>query len=512
MLRYWAVEKPEHPATRSDAGEVTFAELNDRATQVAGALEAAGVGSGDRVAFLDKNSPEQIELFFGAAKRNAVPCPINFRLAAPEIEYLVRDSEAKVFAVGEEFWPTVEKVAPELPGIQFVIIGAAGGAAPSFAEWREAHGTVDRQVAQAHGDVAYQLYSSGTTGRPKGVQLTQANLLAGFGQYDRLLGFNGDAVTLVAMPLYHIGGGGWALLAASHGATSVLVREIVPPDLVALIERERITHAFLVPAVLQFLLAVPGVADRDFSALRSIFYGASPISERVLTEAIKTFGCGFAQAYGLTETTGTVLTLPEEDHQADGPNAHRLRSVGVPSPGTEVKVADAQTGEALPEGTVGELWVRGPTVMAGYWKLPDETAQTIDADGWLRTGDAGYTDGDGYFYVYDRVKDMIVSGGENIYPAEIENVLMSHPDVADAAVIGVPDDTWGETPKALVVRTVTAEVTADALRAFCREHLAGFKVPSSVEWRSELPRNPSGKILKRELREPYWEHETRRVR
>jgi len=268
----------------------------------------------------------------------------------------------------------------------------------------------------------------------------------------------------------------------------------------------------VVPAVLQFLLAVPGVAERDFSALRSIFYGASPISERVLTEAIKTFGCGFTQAYGLTETTGTVITLTEEDHRPDGPNPERLRSVGVPSPGTEVKVADAATGDPLPAGTVGELWVRGPTVMAGYWKLPEETAKTIDADGWLRTGDAGYSDADGYFYVYDRVKDMIVSGGENIYPAEIENVLMSHPDVADAAVIGVPDETWGETPKALVVRTPTAEVTESALRAFCREHLAGFKVPSTVEWRNELPRNPSGKILKRELREPYWEHETRRVR
>jgi len=359
--------------------------------------------------------------------------------------------------------------------------------------------------------VAYQLYSSGTTGHPKGVQLTQANLAAGFELYPRAMGLGRDSVSMVAMPLYHIGGGGWLLAGLVQGATSVLVRDVDPPAVVELIETQRITHAFVVPAVLQFLLAVPGVAERDFSSLVSVLYGASPISETVLASSIRTFGCDFVQAYGLTETTGTVLYLPAADHDLDGPHRHRLRAAGIPIPGSRARVVDVATGEDAAVGSVGEIWVSGPTVMKGYWKLPDQTAETISADGWLRTGDAGYLDADGYLYIHDRVKDMIVSGAENVYPAEVENVLMAHPGVADVAVIGVPDERWGETPKAMVVRAPGTEVSADELLAFCRERLARYKVPTSVEWLTELPRNPSGKVLKKDLRAPYWEGRTRFV-
>jgi acyl-CoA synthetase (AMP-forming)/AMP-acid ligase II len=366
-------------------------------------------------------------------------------------------------------------------------------------------------VQLASEDVAYQLYSSGTTGRPKGVQLTHANLETGLTLYPRFMGMHGDSVSMVAMPLYHIGGGGWALAGFRVGATNVLVREVMPAELVDLVEREGITHAFLVPAVLQFMLSVPGVDARDFSSLRYILYGASPISETVLTGAMRTFKCGFVQAYGLTESTGTVILLPEGDHDPEGPNRHRLRSAGVPTPDAEIRIVDPGTGRDVPTGEVGEIWIKGPTVMKGYWKMPEETAATIQPDGWLRSGDAGYRDADGYVYIHDRVKDMIVSGGENVYPAEVENAVMSHPDVADVAVIGIPHEKWGETGAAMVVRVAGSTLTEEVLLAYCRERLAGFKCPTQVVWLDELPRNPSGKVLKKDLRAPYWEGHTRLV-
>ena len=509
-VRHWARQTPEHPALRWGDQHLTYRELDERSSRVAQALAAEGVGAGDRVAFLDKNGPEQAELFFGAAKLNAVPCPVNFRLAPAEIAVIVADSQAKLFAVGAEFVPQVDKVAGDLPGTEIIAIGDAQGHR-SFSRWRDEHPADDPQVAQSPQDVAYQLYSSGTTGRPKGVQLTQANLAAGLSLYPWLLGIGPDAVVMVAMPLYHIGGGGWLLAGHAVGATNVIVRDAVPSDLVALIPAAGITHTFLVPAVLQFMLAVPGAAAQDYSSLQNILYGASPISEKVLTASIETFQCGFVQAYGLTESTGTVAYLPEADHQPDGPNRQRLRSVGRPIPGTEMRIADPASGRDVKQGEVGEIWIKGPTVMKGYWNLPDATAASIDAEGWLRSGDAGYHDADGYIYVHDRVKDMIVSGGENVYPAEVENVIMSHPQVADVAVIGVPSETWGETPLAVVVRTAGSSLTEGELLAYCRERLAGFKCPSGVDWAEQLPRNPSGKIVKKDLRAPYWEGRTRLV-
>ena len=510
-LRHWAEHRPDHPALRWSGNQMTYRELHERACRVANALISAGVAPGDRVAFLDKNSPEQVEMFFGAAYAGAVPAPVNYRLAPPEIAFIVRDTEAKVFAVGSEFVPAADKVADELAGVSLVAIGAAGGSWLAFDEWRDSHPADDPALPLDPSDVAYQLYSSGTTGRPKGVMLTHANLETGLQLYPKFMELDGDAVSMVAMPLYHIGGGGWALAGFRMGATNVLVREIVPPDLVDLIEAERISHCFVVPAVLQFMLGVPGVQDRDYSALRYILYGASPISETVLTGAIRTFKCGFMQAYGLTESTGTVLMLPAADHDPDGANRHRLRAAGRPTPDAEIRIVDPALGEDAPAGEVGEIWIRGPIVMKGYWKMPAETAATIRPDGWLRSGDAGYRDPDGYVYIHDRVKDMIVSGGENVYPAEVENAVMAHPDVADVAVIGIPDERWGETPAAMVVRTPGSELTEQELLGFCRERLAGFKCPTKVVWLDELPRNPSGKVLKKDLRAPFWEGHTRMV-
>ena len=299
------------------------------------------------------------------------------------------------------------------------------------------------------------------------------------------------------------------------GAATVVLRDLDPAALVGLIPQLRITHGFVVPAVLQFMLMVPGVADADFSSLKVLVYGASPISEEVLAKSVTTFGCKFWQAYGLTETTGAVVNLAPEDHDVAGSNRHRLRSCGLPGPGVEVRIvnpdSDDPAGRDCEQGEVGEIWIRGQQVMLGYWNMPEETAKSITAEGWFRSGDLGYMDADGYLYIHDRVKDMIVSGGENVYPAEVENVLMSHPAIADVAVIGVPHERWGETAKACVVRTPGSTVTEQEIIDFARERLAKFKCPTSVDWMEALPRNPSGKILKKDLRAPYWEGRTRNV-
>lgn len=504
LLPYWASRRPDHTALRWGGGELTYRELDERSNKVAQALAASGVAAGDHVAYLDKNSPEQLELLFGAAKLNAVPCPVNYRLAPPEVAFIVNDSQAKLFVVGHEFVPVLDKVRSGIAA-DVVVTGT------QYDEWRDAHDAIDPNASQSMRDICYLMYSSGTTGRPKGVQLTQANLIADLEFYPEVLAFGRDAVNLVAAPLYHISGGGWALLGFFKGATNVLVREIVPSRLADVMVNERVTHALLVPAVLQVLLQEPGIETRDFSALKAILYGASPISETVLRGALRTFGCRFVQGYGLTETTGIVLYLPAADHALDSPNLHRLRSVGVPITDTEVKVVDPVTGETVQPGVVGEIWIKGPTVMLGYWNMPDQTAATITADGWLRSGDAGYQDEDGYIYIYDRIKDMVVSGGENIYPAEVENVIMSHPDVLDVAVIGIPSDRWGETPLAIVVPRPGTSLSEAALLHHCRSYLAGYKCPTDVSWVNELPRNPSGKVLKKELRAPYWEGRDRNV-
>jgi long-chain acyl-CoA synthetase len=508
FVRHWARCTPSQAALRWAGGELTYAELDHRSSQVATALRAEGVGPGDRVAFLDKNSPEIVELAFGAAKVNAVPTPINFRLSPAEVVAILNDSGAAVFVVGSEFATDIDAMEQART---IVTIGQVSGGFEEFSDWRDRHPAAHGDEPQGPGDVGYQLYSSGTTGRPKGVQLTQANIMASLRQLPITLDMTADSVSVVAMPLYHVGGTVWALAGFQAGATNVLVDEIDPPALVDLLERDRITHAFLVPAVLQFMLGVPGVDQRDFSALRYIIYSASPISETVLARSIRTFGCRFVQGYGLTETAGMVVQLPDSDHDPDGPSRHRLRAIGLPVPGADVRIVDPKTGRDLPKGEVGEIWIRGPMVMRGYWRMPEATDAAIRPGGWLRTGDAGYRDGDGYLYIYDRFTDMIVSGGENVYPAEVENVVMSHPGVADVAVIGVPDETWGETPKAIVVRALGRALTEADLIAYCRQRLAGFKCPTSVDWLDALPRNPSGKVLKKDLRAPYWAGRERMV-
>jgi long-chain acyl-CoA synthetase len=313
------------------------------------------------------------------------------------------------------------------------------------------------------------------------------------------------------MPLFHMSGMGWSLPTLYHGGHIVLLTDPTPAGILEAVPRHGVTDTLFVPALIQFLLGHPDMAGTDLSSLRTVYYGGSPISDEVLLAAMGRFGCDFVQLYGLTESTGLATWLPAADHDPGGPRSNLLRSVGRPPASIGLRVVDPATGEERPPGEVGEIWVRGEGVMVGYWRQPDATAEVVTAGGWLRTGDAAYRDEDGYVFIYDRVKDMVVSGGENVYPAEVENVLHGHPDVADVAVIGVPDERWGETVKAVVVPAPGHEVDEAGLIAWARERLAHYKCPTSVDVVESLPRNASGKILKREVREPYWAGRSRRV-
>jgi long-chain acyl-CoA synthetase len=490
---------------------LTWSEVYARAKRVSRALVEAGVSPGDRVAFLDRNSIEYFEVFFGCALLGAVSVAINWRLAPAEMAAIIEDSHSKVVVFGPDYAAAIKELTPLVTCVsEWVPID-------QFAQWRDAgdEDPADPGFEPELDDVVTQLYTSGTTGLPKGAMISGRNISCILTEAIQVFRIGADTVSLVAMPLFHIGGTGWALCGMSRGGHSVILRDMDPATALRLIEEHGVTETFVVPAVLTFLLATPELSDADVSSLRTVFYGASPISEDVLVRSMKALSCDFAQVYGLTETTGAITSLMPYDHDPDGPRANLLRSAGRPFDHIELRIVDTATGATLPVGEVGEVWTRSDQNMLGYWNKPDETARAISEDGWFRTGDAGWIDAEGYLFLHDRIKDMIVSGGENVYPAEVENALLAHPAVADAAVIGVPDERWGETVKAIVVKSPEASADDEGLAldiiAATRSRLAHYKCPTSVDFIDILPRNPSGKVLKRELRQPYWQDRERNI-
>ena len=524
MFRKNAAEHADKAMFRFGGRTVTWAAHHTRACAVAHAMHADGIGVADRVAFLDRNGLEYFEVLFGGALIGAVNVAVNWRLASAEMAAVIDDARAKVLVIHPEFLPCLAGMASGLPSVTRVVVlgdpkadADAGGASDlarrvAYEDWLADRPTDDPGYRGSPDEVSMQLYTSGTTGLPKGVMLANRNMTVTLEQAaGDAFEIGADTVSLVAMPLFHIGGSGWALCGMSRGGTSVILRDMDPGELLRLVAAERVTHAFLVPAVLMALLAAPDVTTTDLSSLDTIFYGASPIGEEVLVRCLEVFGCRFAQVYGMTETTGAIVRLAPEDHDPGGPRRHLLRAAGKALTGVELKVVDPDSGADLPTGAVGEVVTRSAFNMLGYWDQPDETAATVGPDGWLHTGDAGYLDQEGFLYLHDRIKDLVVSGGENIYPAEVENVLLGIRGIADAAVIGVPHDRWGETIKAIVVKAPSADLTADGIIATCRERLAHYKCPTSVDFADALPRNPSGKILKRQLREPYWAGSERRI-
>jgi acyl-CoA synthetase (AMP-forming)/AMP-acid ligase II len=511
LTRQQAKLRPNEIALVFEGRETTFAQLDKYASQVANGLIAEGVKPQGRVGYMGKNSDIYFEMTMGSYKANAVVVGVNWRLAGPEVEYVVNDAHCEVLFVTSEFYGLIEKCLPNMKSVRKLIAIDGGHASwESFAAWRDRQKTDDPNLAVKMDDTAIQLYTSGTTGHPKGVELTNANY---FGVFEALsndpnsgLNWNAGDVTMVCMPVFHVAGVNIGVLSIAQGCKGVVLKDIDPTKILQLIEQYKINHAFFVPAVILFLTQHPLAKTTNFKSLQNISYGASPIAEDLLVKAKDVFGCKFSQLFGLTETSGAGTWLAPEDHD---PAKKKLRSCGKPLPGLQLRIVDG-AGKDVPVGDVGEIILKGPTIMKGYWNKPEATAKSI-VNGWFYTGDAGYLDKDGFVFIHDRVKDMIVSGGENIYPAEVENAVFGHPAVADVAVIGVPDEKWGEAVKAMVVLKPGAEATSADIIGWARDRIAGYKLPKSVDFIQALPRNPSGKILRRELREPFWKGRERRV-
>ncbi|MDR3497974.1 MAG: fatty acid--CoA ligase [Parvibaculum sp.] len=509
ITRAQAKAAPGNVAHVFEGRATTYGQLNELSNRVAQAFIAEGCKPGARVGFIGKNSDRYFEMLHGAFKAKAVVVGVNWRLAPPEVAYVLNDAKVEVLFVGAEFYDTVAQVLSECPSVRRVV-ALDGGRVDwiSFSEWRDSFHATDPMLPSADDDDVIQLYTSGTTGHPKGVQLTNANYLATFvaGEASGWANWQRGEVNLVCMPLFHVAGVNIGVIGHVHGTKNIILKDVDPQAILKLIESEKINIAFMVPAVILFLLQQPNIKTTDVSSLRQILYGASPIAEDVLRQAQATFNAGFVQLYGLTETTGGATYLPPEAHD---PAKGKLRSCGIPYSNMQIAVVDDK-GKPLPQGEVGEIVIKGGMVMKGYWNRPEATADAVRG-GWFHSGDAGYFDADGYLYIHDRVKDMIVSGGENVYPAEVENALFGHPAIADAAVIGVPDERWGEAVKACVVLKPGMSVEAADIIAFAKTRIAGYKVPKTIDFVAALPRNPSGKILRRELRAPYWEGRTRMV-
>jgi acyl-CoA synthetase (AMP-forming)/AMP-acid ligase II len=497
VVRTLARERPDHRAFATAAGSLTFAGLHERSSRVASALVAGGVTPGDRVAVLVRNGLEFFEVFCGLSKCDATLVALNWRLSGRELRAILADAMPSVLIVDPEFVDLIGAASDRPAGMRVVTLGKA------YELWLAAASGEDPGARPAPDNVALILYSSGTTGRPKGVMLTNKNLSYIPVMARRLFHMTPDSVHLVVAPQFHIAGAGTGLTTTTLGGQTVVLRDADPELILETIERERVTHAFFVPAIIQRLIESPRARERDLESLRYISYGGAPMTETLLRGALDTLGCGFIGCYGMTETAGTVTALAPVEHVPGGPQARLLRSVGCELPWHEVRVTDLQTGQPAAPGVVGEIWVRSAMNMKGYFNQVDATAQTLVADGWLRTGDGAYRDEDGYFFLTDRLKDMIITGGENVYPAEVENVLAGHPAVSEAAVIGVPHEKWGETVKAVVVLRAGHEVSERDLIVYSRSELAHYKCPTSVEFMAELPRNPTGKIIKKTLREMY---------
>ena len=502
LLAHWARETPDEPALTFGGTTRTWAEFDERVRQLSGALAQAGIGKGDRVAFVDKNHPGCLETTFAAAGLGAANAVPNWRLSDDELAYVLADSGARVIFVGAELMPQVEAIRDRLPAAERLIV--VGGEVDEFEAFLAAEPIAGADVEEDDG--ALILYTSGTTGFPKGAVLTHRSLLTHAIAVGTAFPMGPGDVNLVAMPLFHVGGSGYAVVGFMTGRPTYMTRE---PDAASLAGAlaAGVTHAFLVPAVVAGIVQAGEQALKAFSRFKYLGYGASPMPLPLLRTVLAAWPeMNFVQVYGMTELSGAVTALQPEAHR-DAAHPERLASAGTALPGVELRIVDPVT---LEDAALGEVWIRTDQRMAGYLGNPEATAETI-VDGWVRSGDIGRLDDGGFLFLEDRVKDMIITGGENVYSPEVERVLAEYPGVAEVAVIGIPDEKWGEQIKAVVAPLPGEQIDADKLVEFCRERLAHFKCPRSIDVLEALPRNATGKILKRTLREPYWRDRTRNV-
>ncbi len=482
----------EHPAFVRGDRSLTFAELDRRAGQFAAGARRAGLVPGDRVLVLQRNALETFEALVGCARAGLVAVPVNWRLAPDELRAVAADAAARGLVAEPDLLEAVGPVDLLADPALVLELGEP------YESW----------LAQQHGDgvavgadpdaVVLQVYTSGTSGRPKGVQLTNRNLAAKVPRTSPLWGLSGGSVSLLATPLFHVGALSWGLAGLAAGCTTIIAGDATATTLLHHLVGDGVTHTFLVPAMIG-RLCQEAPEGTTFPALTTIVYGASPISPETQRSALRLFGPVLHHVYGLSETTGAVTELAARPDLA--PDDPLYRSVGRPYPWVELEVRDPAGGGRLAPGEFGEVWVRSEQNTPGYAGLPEETSALLTSDGWLRTGDGGYLDEQGYLFLTDRLKDLIITGGENVYPAEVEAVLRTHPDVADVAVFGVPDPTWGETVATVIVARQGSALTADDVVAFAGDRLAGYKRPRRVVLVDELPRNATGKVLRHQLAE-----------
>lgn len=515
LLTKSAQTYPDKLAIAHGAKRLNYAQFNARSNRMANALYKLGLKQGDNVALLQYNYPEMLESMFACFKAGCGAVPINWRLHPKEFAFIMDHSEAKAAVLSPEFNEAILEVRDRIPNVRSLItLGHAEGELLDYEALlsRESNDFEDTVVHPD--DLAWLFYTSGTTGLPKGAMLTHRNLLAMTMNFyaDICPGFGPDDVILHAAPLSH-GSGCYALPNVGKGAANIILEsKSFDPELIfKTIQEYRVTNMFAAPTMIKLMVDSPAVDQYDHSSLKSLNYGGAPMLVEDLKQAMSKLGPCLVQLFGQAESPMTITYLPHQDHVQEGSpeQMKRLSSAGMPRTDVEVKIFDSDENE-LPPGETGEIVTRSDLVMKGYWRNPEATADTIK-NGWLHTGDMGYLDDGGYLFIMDRSKDMIISGGENIYPREIEEVLIKHPAVREVAVIGVPDTKWGEAIKAVVSLNAGESASEEALIHFCRDHIASYKKPKTVDFVNELPKNNYGKILKRELREKYWQGRDRKV-
>jgi long-chain acyl-CoA synthetase len=512
-LHHALQQKPNAIATIFQGRRRTFAEFGERVAKLAGALQALGVGDGERVAMLSLNSDRYLEYYLAVFWAGGAVNPVNIRWSAAEIAYSLDDCESEILFVDDTFKPLVPELRSRSKTLRTIIHAGDGEAPDGMLSYESLLAAADPvpDAMRETDDLAGVFYTGGTTGFPKGVMLTHTNL------FSNALNMLAEGMTaegsigLHAAPMFHLADVTFMMALLLRGATHVFIGAFNPVEMLETLTRERVTDTGIVPTMIQMIVEHPSVRDHDLTSLKRILYGASPICEAVLERALSTLpGVEFMQAYGMSELSPVATILPPFFHTREGRKAGKLRSAGRATFYAEVRIVD-EDGNEVPRGTVGEGAARGAGVMAGYWNNPEETAKAI-RNGWMHTGDGGYMDEDGFVFIVDRIKDMIVTGGENVYSAEVENALAKHPAIAMCAVVGIPDDKWGESVHAVVVLRPGAQVSEAEIKAHCKTLIAGYKCPRSVEFRNELPLSGAGKLLKYKLREPFCRGENRAIR